>query len=90
LEFVTKYRVPSITDNSLSLVRDGTVLMAYSANIRALIVRTAYFVDRILRGAKPAELPIERPSSFELIINLKNARALGLTIRRRCWRGRMR
>jgi len=45
-----------------------------------LIVRTAYFVDRVLRGAKPGNLPIEPPSRFELIINLKNANAVGLTI----------
>ena len=54
--------------------------MAYSASIRALAARTAYFVDRILRGAKPADLPIELPSKFELVINLRNAKALGLTI----------
>ena len=78
--FVTQQRVPSITDNNLSLMRDGAVLMAYSASIRALIARTAYFVDRILRGAKPADLPIEQASQFELIINLKNARAIGLAV----------
>ena len=54
--------------------------MAYSASARALGARTAYFVDRILRGTKPADLPIELPSKFELFINLKNAKALGLTI----------
>ena len=79
-QFVAKYRLPSITDNSLNLVRNGTVLMAYSASARALGARTAYFVDRILRGTKPADLPIELPSKFELFINLKNAKALGLTI----------
>ena len=78
--FVTQQRVPSITDNNLSLMRDGAVLMAYSASIRALIARTAYFVDRILRGVKPADLPIEQASQFELIINLKNARAIGLAV----------
>ena len=54
--------------------------MAYSASASALGARTAYFVDRILRGAKPADLPIELPSKFELVINLKTAKALGLTI----------
>src|SRR5207249_3944587 len=78
LQFLTKYRLPSITDNSLSLLRDGVVLMAYSASLRDLGARTAYFVDRILRGAKPADLPIELPSKFELVINVKNAKALGL------------
>ena len=80
LQFLTRHRVPSVTDYGVTLVRDGTVLMSYSANIRALVGRTAYFVDRILRGAKPADLPIELPSQFELIINLKNAKALGLTV----------
>ena len=79
-QFPTRQRLPSITDNSLSLVRDGTVLMAYSANLGALGARAAYFVDRILRGAKPADLPIEQPSHSELVINLKIAQALGLTI----------
>ena len=59
---------------------DAGGLMAYGPNATAMFRRTAEYVDKILRGATPASLPIEQPTQYELIINLKAAKALGLII----------
>ena len=76
--FAQRSRLPSIY-GAREYVDDGG-LMSYGPNLADLFRRAANYVDKILKGAKPANLPIEQPTKFELVINLKTAKALGLTV----------
>jgi putative ABC transport system substrate-binding protein len=78
LEFASKQRLPLVTGWG-PWARAGS-LMSYGPNLDILVRRAATHVDKILKGAKPADLPIEQPTKFELVVNLKTAKALGLTI----------
>ena len=80
VEFAANNRLPGIYQAREFVDVGG--LMSYGANLDDLFRRTATYVDKILKGAKPAELPVERPTKFELVINLKAARTAGLTINR--------
>ena len=78
VEFSTRNHLPAIYDRR-DYVDDGG-LMSYGTDFRYQFRRAAYFVDKILRGSKPADLPVEQPTKFELVINLKTAKQIGLTI----------
>ena len=78
LDLVFKHRLPAIYDLE-QLVVDGG-LISYGINVFEIYRRQAFYVDKILRGAKPDDLPIEQATKFELVINAKTAKALGLTI----------
>jgi putative ABC transport system substrate-binding protein len=79
MAFALKRRIPTMTDLAGNVFAAGC-LLTYSANITEVARRGAGFADRILRGARPADLPIELPAKFELHINLKTAKALGLAV----------
>ena len=78
--FAIKSRLPSVYNNRQFVEAGG--LMSYGADLADRYRRVAYYVDKILKGAKPADLPVEQPTKFEFIISLKAAKQIGLTIRR--------
>jgi putative tryptophan/tyrosine transport system substrate-binding protein len=77
-ELLLKYRVPGVSE--LRRIAESGGLLSYGPNLFDATRRQAYFVDRILKGAKPADLPVEQASRLELVVSLKTAGALGLTI----------
>ena len=77
IDLALKHRLPLIGANPFA--REGG-LISYSSNQNETFHRAAFYVDRILRGAKPAELPVEQPTHFKLAVNLKTAKTLGLTV----------
>jgi putative ABC transport system substrate-binding protein len=76
--FALKSRLPSVIARRDFVEAGG--LMSYAADLTASNRRVAYYVDKILKGAKPADLPVERPTKFELVVNLKTAKQIGVTI----------
>jgi putative tryptophan/tyrosine transport system substrate-binding protein len=77
-DLALRYQLPTMCEGR-DWVAAGC-LMSYAPNLHDLYRRSATYVDKILKGAKPAELPIEQPTKFEFLINLRTAKALGLTI----------
>jgi putative ABC transport system substrate-binding protein len=78
VDLAAKNRLPAVYQ--WSEIVDAGGLMSYGPDLADLFRRAATYVDRILKGAKPGDLPVEQPTKYELVINLKTAKALGLTI----------
>ena len=78
IEFAARQRLPAIYPQRLPVTEGG--LMSYSSDIDAIVRRVAAIVDSVLKGAKPADIPVEEPSKYEFVINLKTARAMNLKI----------
>jgi ABC-type uncharacterized transport system substrate-binding protein len=79
-EFVLRRRMPMWCDWPGTLFREGGAVMTYAVDMNEVFERTASFVDRIPKGARPGDLPVEQPTRFQLVLNLRNARAIGMTI----------
>ncbi len=77
-DFALRHRLPAMT--LMGSLGQVSQLIAYGPNFAEQVRRVASYVDRILKGAKPGDLPVEQPTKFELVINLTTAKALGLTI----------
>ncbi len=78
VDFAVKSRIPSVHDSTEAVEAGG--LMSYAYDIVDRYRRLAFYVDKILKGTRPADLPVERPMKFELVLNLKTAQQIGLTI----------
>ena len=78
VDLTVKARLPTMLEDKVQVEMGG--LMSYGTGFDDMYRRAAAYVDKILKGAKPADLPVEQPTKFELAINLKTAKALGLTI----------
>ena len=78
LDFLAQHRLPAIFENKDWVEAGG--LISYGANYADAFRRAAVLMDKILKGAKPADIPVEQPTKFELVINLKTAKQMGLTI----------
>jgi putative ABC transport system substrate-binding protein len=78
IEFVARHRLPALYSDRSYVVQGG--LMSYGPDILDINRRAASYVDRILKGEKPADLPVQNPTKYELVINLKTAKALSLTV----------
>jgi ABC-type uncharacterized transport system substrate-binding protein len=78
VELATKHRLALMSSSRETAIAGGVI--SFSADFIALYERAASYVDKIIKGAKPADLPVEQPTKFQVMINLKTAQALGLTI----------
>jgi putative ABC transport system substrate-binding protein len=78
VQLAAQNRLPGVYEARQFVAAGG--LLSYGPSLNDQVVRAAVYVDKILKGAKPADLPVEQPTKFELVINLKTAKALGLTV----------